>query len=254
MTEIPAKIEETRFIYATFGRRIKASVLDSVILLSLIVVIPVLAGQVIQGSLGRWGVVMYAPVFFLEPLHISYWGQTIGQYLFGITVVREADQSKCRLLSSFVRYYAKACLGIWSMIYMLFSSKNKAIHDYMAHTVVILSPQRLQKTPSFAAEGETELKPDEDYIYPSAWRRFVFFIIWWFVIVIVVGLITDSLLSYFVGEDKAANLLKSGDRLIRILDATLALAVAFLAAKGVLPGARRRRKVESTDVREKDGS
>jgi hypothetical protein len=214
--------------------------LDSVILLTLIIAIPVVAGQVIQGALGRWGVVMYAPVFFLEPLLVSYWGQTIGQYLFGITVVREADQSKRRLLSSFVRYYAKACLGLYSMIYMLFSGKHKAIHDYLARTVVILSPYRLAKTPLFVERGIMEQEPEKGFVYPSALRRFGFFVIWWFITLTVLYAIVDALLSLTVGTDRAARLLKSGDLLVTFLVLILLLVVASLAAKGLLPGARRR--------------
>ena len=194
---------------------------------------------------------MYAPLFILEPFLVSYCGQTVGQYLWGIKVVREADLRKCPLLLSFVRYYAKALLGWWSMIYMFFSNKHKAIHDYLAHTVVILSPYRLAVKPSFAEQGMMEQEPERGFVYPSALRRFVFFFIWWFVAVIVLDTVADALLSLLVGKARAAQLMKLGDPIVTILGLILLVIVASLAAKGLLPGARRKRQTvtETTGMR-----
>ena len=105
---------------------------------------------------------MYAPVFILEPLLVSYyWGQTVGQYLWGIKIIRETDLTRCPLVLSFVRYYAKALLGLWSMIYMLFSRKHKAIHDYLAHTVVILFSLSVSEDPLVCRKRHNGTKTGE---------------------------------------------------------------------------------------------
>lgn len=240
--------KQKEIVYATLGRRVKASILDSVIVLALIVTIPVIMGQITKGLPDGWGVLMYAPIFFLEPLLISYWGQTVGQYLWGIKVVREADLTKCPLSLSFVRYYTKAVLGWWSMIYMFFTKKHQAIHDHLAHTVVILSPYRLAKTPSFAEKGMTEQEPEEGFVYPSVLRRFGFFVIWWFVIFIALYAVAKGLLSLSVGTVKADQLLKSADPLVTFFGLILLLVVASLAAKGLLPGARRKSRTSTASL------
>jgi len=231
---------ETETIYATLGRRVKASILDSVIVLALIVTIPVIMEQINEGLPEGWGVLMFAPLFFLEPLLISCWGQTVGQYVWGIKVVREADFRKCPLFLSFVRYYAKALLGWWSMIYMFFTKKHQAIHDHLAHTLVILSPYRLAKNPSFAEKGITEQELEKGFVYPSVLRRFVFFVIWWFISFIVLNSVAEELLSLSMEKERAHQILDSIDPLVTFFALILLLTVGFLAAKGLLPGARRR--------------
>jgi hypothetical protein len=203
---------------------------------------------------------MYVPLFFLEPLLIAYWGHTVGQYVYGIKVVREADLRKCPLFLAFVRYYAKALLGWWSMIYMFFTKKHQAIHDHLAHTLVILSPYRLAKNPSFAEKGITEQEPEKGFVYPSALRRFVFLVIWWFIALIVLFSVAEGLLSWSVGKERAHQILDSVDPLVTFLVLVLLLIVGFLAAKGLLPGARRRSQLptDSTtmgrDNQDGDGS
>ncbi len=238
--DILTQESKDEIIYATIGRRIKASIFDSVILLFLFVIIPVIVGQFVQSPLGALrALVMFAPIFIFEPLLVSYWGQTVGQYFLGIKVVREVGMSKCPLLLSFARYYTKAILGLWSVLYILFSKKHKAIHDYLAHTVVILSPSRLANNPLFAESGITEQEQEKDFLYPSALRRFVFFVIWWLVASIVLDKIVNGLLSLVVGTDRAAQLIKSGDPFMTFILLILMFVAASLSAKGLLPGARR---------------
>ena len=231
---------DTKVVYATLGRRLMASVIDSWVLLFFFIGIPLLIEPFTKESFTGLAVLMYAPVFVLEPLLVSYWGQTVGQYLMGIRVVREADLSRCLLLLSFVRYYLKAVLGVWSLVYIFFSRNHKAIHDYVTHTVVILSPYRLAKSPSFAEEGMTEQKTEKDYLYPSVLRRFVLFIVWWVVTIIVMQAVAEGLLSLVVGTDRAEQLLESGDRLVTTIEVILLLVIASLSAKGLLPGAEKK--------------
>jgi hypothetical protein len=45
---------EIEIIYATLGRRVKASILDSVIVLVLMITIPVIIGQITEGLPDGW--------------------------------------------------------------------------------------------------------------------------------------------------------------------------------------------------------
>jgi hypothetical protein len=126
------------------------------------------------------------------------------------------------------------------MIYMFFTKKHQAIHDHLVHTVVILSPYRLARTPSFAGEGMAERELEKGFVYPSALRRFGFFVIWWFVTFIVVYAVAEGVLSLSVGKKRAHYILDSVDPLVTFFALILLLTTAFLAAKGLLPGARRK--------------
>jgi uncharacterized RDD family membrane protein YckC len=88
---------DTKVVYATLGRRLMASIIDSWVFLFFFIGIPLLIEPFIKESFTGLAVLMYAPIFVLEPLLVSYWGQTVGQYLMGIRVAREADLSRCPL-------------------------------------------------------------------------------------------------------------------------------------------------------------
>jgi uncharacterized RDD family membrane protein YckC len=230
-------------LHATIGRRLKASVIDGVVLLALIVVIPLVAHALAGDSIAGLWLLMYAPVFVLEPLLVSFWGQTIGQYLLGVRVVRENAFLRCPLPLSFLRFYTKAVLGLWSMIYMVFSKKHKAIHDYLAGTIVVLSPRRLAKDPSFAENGEVEQAEDTRFVYPSVLRRCAFFLIWYFGFLFGTTFAGFILLSIVVGTDRADQLFDSIERAGRLFWSIMLIVFASLAAKGRLPGAKRTRKL-----------
>jgi uncharacterized RDD family membrane protein YckC len=242
MTESGATNGSVAILHATIGRRLKASIIDGVVLLALIVVIPLVGHALAGDSIAGLWLLMYAPVFLLEPLLVSFWGQTIGQYLLGVKVVREHVFLRCPLPQSFLRFYTKALLGLWSMIYMVFSKNHKAIHDYLAGTIVILSPRRLAKDPSFADNGETEQTEDARFVYPSALRRFAFFLIWYFGSLFGATFVEFILLSIVVGTDRAEQLFKAIERGERLFWSIMLIVFASLAAKGRLPGAKRKRK------------
>lgn len=132
-------------IYATLARRIKAGVIDGVIYLALIIFLMFSVGQVLKDAGPIRAFLIYSPLFFLEPLLVSYLGASIGQHLLGIEVMAINTREKCPLIISLIRYFTKVLLGGLSLIYMLFSRKHQAIHDHFANTVVLLSRRRIEK-------------------------------------------------------------------------------------------------------------
>ena len=228
-------MRDPKFLYATLPRRLKASIIDGVVLYSLFILNPLAIGAIFQNETILKPVVMFAPPFILEPFLITYLGFTIGQYIFGIEVVRLDTRTKCPLLISFARYYTKLLLGSFSLFYMLFSKKHQAIHDHLANTVVILSRKKIERSPEFAEYGMSEQIIEENYIYPSPIRRFGFFILWYAIVsialVILVAITADI-----------DNLPKSIDVTLNIIFSLIFFALAFMAAKGYLPGAKRKKK------------
>lgn len=234
---------QDQVLYASLPRRIKAGIIDGVILLALFILCPLIIGTLTGSNSRVNGLAMFIPPLLLEPFLISYLGFTFGQYVFGIRVVRNDTGKNCPLIASFARYYTKIILGGFSMVYMLFSKKHQAIHDHVAKTIVILSEARINKNPEFAQSGEKEQIFEEDYVYPSPLRRFAFFLIWLIPVSIGYGIIVEvaallMLPGYTLDTKKLPKVI---DVVTNIIGLIIFFGLAILASKGSLPGAKRRK-------------
>ncbi len=235
-------MDRSQVLYATLPRRIKASIIDGIVLLALFILCPVLISSLIGKDTGLNAIAMFTPALVLEPILISYCGFTLGQYIFGIKVVRCNTGGQCPLLASFARYFTKIILGSVSMVYMLFSKKHQAIHDHVAKTLVVLSEKKIERNPDFAKCGELEQSSDEAYVYPSSLKRFCYFLIWLIPVCVVYGIIIEGvgllmLPEYTLDSEK---LPKGIDIATDIIGSIIFIALAVLASKGYLPGARRK--------------
>lgn len=236
----------TSELYASLPRRIKAGIVDTVIVLFLFIILPV-SIQVLIPDENIFSVFfMYSPILILEPILISYLGATIGQYLFGVEVVRKKDYGKCPILLSFARYFTKIIFGSFSVVYMLFSRRHQAIHDHLAGTLVILSRKRVKTNPDFASYGEQEQFSGSEYVYPSALRRFFVFIVWYIIASILFGILFEIFVLAVIPEYSAdtESYPEAIDIASNLLISMIFIGLAILAAKGQLFGARRRKSVE----------
>src|SRR6266581_5163697 len=232
-------------LYATLPRRIKASIIDGVVLLALIILSPLIIGTLTGRDTVFNTIAMFAPLL-LEPFLISFLGFTLGQYIFGIQVVRLDTGGKCPLVASFARYFTKTLLGSLSIVYMLFSKKHQAIHDHLAKTLVVLYHKKIEQSPEFAKYGEIEQDMENDvaYTYPSVPRRFGFFCIWAVVISIVFGIVVEGaalllLPGYTFDTEKMPKQIEIASNLLYSI---IFIGLAVLASKGYLPGAKRKLK------------
>jgi len=77
-------------------------------------------------------------VFLLlyEPIMTSKYC-TLGQLITGIRVIDYENAGKISLVSSFLRFLVKLVLGIISFIVISFSKDRRALHDFVAHSVVV---------------------------------------------------------------------------------------------------------------------
>ena len=239
-------METNQVLYATLPRRIKASIIDGFVLLALIILFPLIIGTLVGKDTGLSAIAMFTPPLLLEPFLISFLGFTLGQYIFGIQVVRLETGGKCPLISSFARYFTKTILGSLSIAYMLFSKKHQAIHDHFAKTLVVLSLKKIEQNPEFAQYGEIEqdLENDVAFTYPSVARRFGFFCIWVVVMSIVFGILVEGaailLLSGYTFETE--KMPKQIEVASNVLYSIIFIGLAVLASKGYLPGAKRKIK------------
>lgn len=244
-------MDTTQVLYATLPRRIKAAIIDGVVLLTLMILSPLTISMLIGRDTGANGIAMYIPPLLLEPFLISFLGFTLGQYIFGIQIIRVDTGGKCPLTASFLRYLAKSILGSLSMVYMLFSKKHQAIHDHLAKTLVVLSRKRIEQNPEFANYGEREQNLEGDitagditYDYPSAIRRFVFFCVWAVITLLALGIVAECTALIFVTgyTFEAEQLPKQVEVIYNLIYAVLFIWLAVSASKGQLPGAKRKKK------------
>ena len=237
-------------IYATLPRRVKASIIDGIVLFALFILIPMAVGTFDNNETPIKAILMFAPLFLLEPFLITYWGCTLGQYIFGMQVVRIDTRLKCPLLVSFARYYTKLLLGSLSLIYMLFSGKHQAIHDHLTKTIVLLSSKKIERNPEFASQGVSEQIFEVDYVYPSPLRRFGIFVLWYILVSILWGILIEgtallALPGYTIDTE---TLPKHIDTAVDFLSAIIFILMAILASKGYLPGAKRKkREIDTTE-------
>lgn len=228
-------------IYATLGRRIKASIIDSTIYLFLFIFIALTIGQIVSDGGPIRILLMSIPLLFLEPFLVTFLGASIGQYILGMEVMTIGTRGKCSLFNSFVRYFAKGLLGSLSLIYMLFSKKHQAIHDHIANTVVLLSREKIKNNPSFANYGCIEQSHEQQYKYPHPLRRFFIFIFWFLISSVVIVFFSGIFAAFFIPTYSIESD-KFPEGLDIFLNITISIAfivLAFFAAKGRLLGARR---------------
>lgn len=240
----------TQVLYATLPRRVKASIIDGVILITLFIVPPLLISTLLGNDTGLNATAMFVPPLLLEPFLITYFGSTIGQYIFGIQVINADTGKKCSFIKSFVRYLTKLPLGAFSLVYMLFSNKHQAIHDIAAKSLVVLSTKRIAQNPSFANYGESEQNHEKDsaYQYPSSLRRFLFFCLWFVLSSFLFGLTIELIaLSFIPGYTlETENLPKHIDIATDVIGSIIFISIAVLASKGYLPGAKRKKRQPAT--------
>ena len=125
-------------IYANLLDRVKAAVVDSIVIIAMMFAASeVLAIFDTVPDFVR--IVLFVFIFILyEPLLVSIYGATIGHSKIGISVRKDSDITKnISFFSAIIRFLAKAFLGMFSLFSVTANDKRKAIHDFIANSVVI---------------------------------------------------------------------------------------------------------------------
>ena len=124
--------------YAILPKRIKATVIDGIILIALSYLVSEIFSsfesvpQYIRITLFVFIFVLYDPIF------TSIYGGTIGHSYSGITAKRENNLTKNILFpSAIVRCVVKFFLGWVSLLTTSTNSKKKALHDFVVGSVVL---------------------------------------------------------------------------------------------------------------------
>lgn len=132
-------------IYPKLGVRVRAALIDSVILAAFFfpTVVIIEAAGVTNHALK---VILFCfpiiPILVVEPGLVSFTGGSIGHHLLKIRVAKAEGAGNIGLPAAIVRFICKLLLGWTSLLFIPISSRHQALHDRVAGSVV------LSKTPA----------------------------------------------------------------------------------------------------------
>lgn len=124
--------------YAILLSRIKAAFIDSIIIVgSMFLFSEILSNFESVPNYVR--IVLFIFIFFLyDPIFTSIYGGTIGHSKAGITVRNESNpENTISFPFALLRFALKFSLGWLSLLTVTGNTKRKAIHDYVANSIVI---------------------------------------------------------------------------------------------------------------------
>jgi len=155
--------------YPVLSLRIKAMLLDSVLLGVLFFSLVLLTIQFeITNSIFK-ALFIVLPVILLEPAMMWLTGGSIGHHYSGLRVVGKNSGKNLFIINGIVRFITKTFLGFYSIIMMFLTKRHQSVHDYLSMSVVVFKnedtvPSRNKLKPR---EAEDALKK------PSIIRRLV---------------------------------------------------------------------------------
>jgi uncharacterized RDD family membrane protein YckC len=223
--------------YATFARRMRALVLDAVVLLAALLGVVFLAATVHFGQTMRLGLFggLIALAILYEPVLVAYRGNTIGQQLCNLRVVAPTPTGRLPLWKAFCRWLLKGVTGLASFATMGATQHNQALHDLAFGTTVQIADPGRARTHEFVLERPAAPSGR----LPSRARRLVVILGYLALLFLVLCFLLP--LAASAGCIEGGRCL-SGERLwVRIVGtgwASASIAACIFGWKGRLPGAR----------------
>jgi uncharacterized RDD family membrane protein YckC len=133
----------------------KAFLIDWFVIVVVFVVAALIGGNVSDAGapaflawLGFW--------LFYDPLMVALTGGTIGHQLQNLRVVADRTGGSPPLWLAFLRNLVKSLFGIWSLLAMAGSRRQKTLHDWIARTTVQVRDPRIARLRDFT---RVELPP-----------------------------------------------------------------------------------------------
>lgn len=117
--------------------RVKALVLDSIVLILLMIFFTYAFSLV---TIPDWlrGVSFLFVFVFYDPLMTSFTGGTVGHKVVGIAVKRVNERTRnISLIRAVIRFVVKSSLGVISLFYVTSNDENQALHDLLAGSIVV---------------------------------------------------------------------------------------------------------------------
>lgn len=128
--------------YALLPSRVKALVIDQVIIIAAMYLVSELF-ILFESVSTIFRIAAFVILFLIyEPFFVSFFGGTIGHQYSNISVRSEGDITRKILFPwAVVRLITKVALGWLSLLMVTSSTKRQAIHDVVVKSVVIETPE-----------------------------------------------------------------------------------------------------------------
>jgi hypothetical protein len=135
---IPAEdIRKPILGYVRFSRRLRASLIDSIIIVFIIVAALFIAVTMRSDDINRkLGFTVLIALLLYEPLLVSIAGSTVGHYLTNLRVVDNQDHGNISFPKAVARFAIKSALGWFSFITMATTNRHQAVHDLLTESTV----------------------------------------------------------------------------------------------------------------------
>ncbi len=145
-----ANINNQDLMYPRLLRRIRAVLIDEVVLLAALIV-----WWFTIGVVEAWSPVAKIGSLFLvfltiDPVLVAYTGGTVGHHLMGLKVRDARRDSKVNLLVATARGFLRYFLGALSLVFIILTRRHQALHDLWTQTTVVLnSPESYSNREKF---------------------------------------------------------------------------------------------------------
>lgn len=125
-------------IYGSLAKRVKATLLDFLVIMALGLLVSTIFSRV-EDLPNYARIIAFCFIFFLyDPIFVSLFGCTIGQFLLSLKVRRNNNETlKIIFPIAVIRFIIKVLLGWMSLLTITGNNKRMAIHDMVANSVVI---------------------------------------------------------------------------------------------------------------------
>src|SRR5205809_3325020 len=131
-------------IFPSIGARFKASVIDSVVIILLVVLL-----ATIYMMIGRETPIVSFSIFLItlgyEPVLVWKRGMTIGHQIMGFRVMDATHKCNITLGKASLRFLIKGAFGLFSFVWALFTDSQKTLHDVITKTSVVSTSIPLER-------------------------------------------------------------------------------------------------------------
>jgi uncharacterized RDD family membrane protein YckC len=233
-TDLP---QYTSPAYARFATRIKALLVDIVVVIGGVIAVGMFAAVLPQTTTRGvlLVVLMLSLVFLYEPLLVWRFGATVGHRAMNLRVVTDGTNANPDFGRALLRFWIKGLLGPLSFFTMALTRRHQAVHDRATSTTVQMRDMTVASPSDFVLEREIVESPG----MPSKARRILVIVAYALGLFVATVITWGSFLSDTCalenrcspGEELASNLLGL------VLTGVLAVLIIF-GWRGQLWGAR----------------
>lgn len=125
-------------IFPSLLARVKALVIDAIVLLILFSLASVLIDKFEQTPTYVRVFIFVFAFYIYEPLFVALFAGTIGHHVLGVNVKRINDpERKINALQAIVRFITKYLLGWISFLTLIGNKRKRAIHDLSSGSIVL---------------------------------------------------------------------------------------------------------------------